>query len=416
MGNRLSVSFQPSVGHRNYLDPLLALRGFACFMVVVFHCAPPRNAIFYRGYDFSWIFFSHGLVAVWIFFVLSGYLMGKAFYTERYTNDISGAINFWHNRALRIFPLYYFAVLFLTVFVYPELLKIENWGYLIRVCTFTYHGSPPLQSKLNFNGALWSLSTEVQFYLLVPFIYNCFQHHLGKKRQVFWAFFLMFLLVSILRGICWLAFRNEITNIFYYAFKYWYAPLWNNLDLFLCGFLVNALLKYKNTDYQEDWNWKIIKKIALILIFLLYLFTAHHLYYQELFNSPERLGKGFRTTTTIFILPVVTAMVVSFLIFAWEYYEYHTWIKNEKLSFHAILKNPLRILEIFGNLSYGIYIWHVPIIEKFTPIFTSPIPVEAFYQRLTATLLTSIVLASISYYLIELPWAKNKIYRPKENF
>lgn len=109
-------------------------------------------------------------------------------------------------------------------------------------------------------------------------------------------------------------------------------------------------------------------------------------------------------------------MVVSFLIFAWEYYEYHTWIKNEKLSFHAILKNPLRILEIFGNLSYGIYIWHVPIIEKFTPIFTSPIPVEAFYQRLTATLLTSIVLASISYYLIELPWAKNKIYRPKENF
>ncbi|MBF2067552.1 MAG: acyltransferase family protein [Calothrix sp. C42_A2020_038] len=74
----------------NRIDALLVLRGIACLMVVVIHSAPPRNAIIYRNCDFSWLTFSHGLVAVWVFFCLSGYLMGKVFYTQRYTFDIHG--------------------------------------------------------------------------------------------------------------------------------------------------------------------------------------------------------------------------------------------------------------------------------------------------------------------------------------
>lgn len=93
--------------------------------------------------------------------------MGKAFYTDRYQVDFSGMLNFWRNRVLRIAPLYYFALLFLCLFVYPETLKVENWSYLLRLCTFTYASHLPLA----FNGAFWSLSTEVQFYLFVSFIY-----------------------------------------------------------------------------------------------------------------------------------------------------------------------------------------------------------------------------------------------------
>ena len=116
----------------NRLDALLALRGFACLMVVISHCTPPRASIIYRQFDFSWLIFSSGMVAVWIFFCLSGYLMGKAFYTQRYTADVPGVIDFWRNRGIRIFPLYYFAVLIVSLFVNPEVLKMENWGYLLR--------------------------------------------------------------------------------------------------------------------------------------------------------------------------------------------------------------------------------------------------------------------------------------------
>ncbi|RUR83327.1 acyltransferase family protein [Chlorogloeopsis fritschii PCC 9212] len=427
MGNQLLTPLPTLIHNHNRLDPLLTLRGFACFMVVIFHCLPPRNSIIYKGYDLSWLLCSNGMVAVWIFFVLSGYLMGKAFYTHRYTNDVPGVINFWRNRALRIFPLYYFAVLFLTVLVYPDWMRIENWGYLIRVCTFTYDGSPQLLSNLNFNGVFWSLSTEVQFYVIVPFIYSYFKHRLLNRKQVILSILLIFFTIFITRCIFWIAFRDEMSDKFSYVFKYWYAPLFTNLDLFLCGFLLNALLSNTKLDYEIGVNGRednksnniflnVSKKnIALILIFLLYLFTAHHFYHQELFNLPERLGKGFRTTTTIFILPLVTALVVSFFIFTFEYYEYNDFTKNEKLSFRIIIKNPVRVVEVFGHLSYGIYIWHVPIIEKVTPIFTSKIPIEAFYGRLIATFFLSTVLASVSYYLIELPYAKNKISRQNEN-
>lgn len=106
--------------------------------------------------------------------------MGKAFYTKRYTADVPGVINFWRNRLLRICPLYYFAVLISALFVYTDILKIENWGYLFRIITFTYnHSLPPI-----WNGAMWSLSTEVQFYILVPFLYTFLLHRLVSRKEI----------------------------------------------------------------------------------------------------------------------------------------------------------------------------------------------------------------------------------------
>ncbi|PLZ82363.1 acyltransferase, partial [Fischerella muscicola CCMEE 5323] len=184
MEKSIHYSYLPKViQNHNRLDVLLALRGFACLMVVIIHCAPPRNALIYQHYDFSWLIFSHGAVAVWIFFCLSGYLMGKAFYTERYLSDVTGVIHFWRNRAIRILPLYYFAVLILSIFVYPDVLKFDNWGYLLRVCTFTYN--PYIASSpVAFNDVFWSLSTEVQFYILVPFIYNLSKSLVFKQKHV----------------------------------------------------------------------------------------------------------------------------------------------------------------------------------------------------------------------------------------
>ena len=389
----------------NRLDALLALRGFACLMVVTIHCAPPRKSIIYNDIDLSWLMFSHGAIAVWIFFVLSGYLMGKVFYTKRYTADIQGVIKFWRNRFLRISPLYYFAVLILSIFVYPEILKFSNWGYLLRICTFTYHPYISFEA-VKFNDVFWSLSTEVQFYLIVPFIYSLIQNRLHNQKKVFIAGLLIIITTFIIRGLLWISFQTEITQEMGYAFKYWYTPLIVNLDLFLCGFLINGLIQ--NHKFQFNYSKSLLMKIfAVTLIILLYLFTAHHLYYQELWNLPNRSG-GWRTLTTILILQPLTAIITSFFIFAFEKDVYHEFTKHEKLSFSAILKNPVRILEIVGNLSYSIYIWHMPIITRTYEVFNAEIPLEAFYIRLTATLILSTILATVTYYLVELPFSRWK--------
>ncbi|OKH15279.1 acyltransferase [Fischerella major NIES-592] len=420
MEKSINYSYLPQIiQNQNRLDVLLALRGFACLMVVIIHCAPPRNALIYQNYDFSWILFSHGAVAVWIFFCLSGYLMGKAFFTERYSSDVTGVINFWRNRVIRIFPLYYFAILILSIFVYPDVLKFENWGYLLRICTFTFNPYIASQS-VAFNDVFWSLSTEVQFYIIIPFIYNLTKSLVFNQKYVIATAILIILIVFFSKTLSWLSLFHQINHQMEYAFKYWYTSIFNNIDIFLCGFLVNALIKYqKPTSHNIEFRFhhKVFwnkKYLSIILMILLYLFTAHHLYHQELWGLTNRPG-GWRTITTIFIFQPLTAVITSFFIFAFESDNYYISSKNEKLSFASVLKNPLRILELFGNLSYGVYIWHMPILGKIYSIFTSNIPLEAFHHRLVATLFLSVILATVTYYLVELPATKWKNYHSSSN-
>ncbi len=406
----------------NRVDALLALRAFACLMVVVIHCTPPRDTIQLYHTDFSWLFFSHGLVAVWIFFCLSGYLMGKAFYSDRYELSCKGVLNFWRNRALRILPLYSFNILLLSIFVFPEIFKAENLSLLLRLFTFTYQ--PYLsQQPLQFNAVLWSLSTEVQFYLIVPFVYAFLRNRIVNQRTGYAVLSVIILAVFSFKLLIWLALKKQITSSMYYAFKYWYAPLATNLDVFLIGLLMNPIIRCaRQSSLQKRCDKRFNLKVptylksshayqigAVILMILLYLLTAHHFYAQELWGLPSRPA-GFRTTATIFILQPVTALVTAFFIFAFELGG--SDIPRQNLSAASLLQNPLRILEFFGNLSYGVYLWHSPVVLKITPIFTAPVKVESFYLRIIATLSLSLILATVTYYTIELPAARWKIYRP----
>jgi peptidoglycan/LPS O-acetylase OafA/YrhL len=345
--------------------------------------------------------------------------MGKCFYSGRYTTNINGVINFWQNRIFRIFPLYFFSILISSIFVYPEILKFQNWGYFVRLFTFTFHPNVDIHT-LSFNDALWSISTEVQFYLIVPFLHTFLSPKISNSKQTFTALILIIFGVAAIKLLPWLSIRTQIIHQGEYGFRYWYAPLLTNLDVFLCGFLVNPLIKYyrfnqsafkqsrkKLFQFLSQFN---LTLISIILLVVFYLFTAHHLYYQELMFLPGRFG-GWRTSTTFFLLQPLTAIVTSFFIFAVESKAYNLHIYNEKLSFAAILRNPMRILEVMGILSYGVYVWHYPILNRITAIFTSNLPIEAFFLRFIATLILSALLATITYFTVEIPSSKWKKYR-----
>ncbi|MEY3869354.1 MAG: acyltransferase family protein [Microcoleaceae cyanobacterium] len=398
----------------NHVDALLALRGIACLIVVFFHCSIPSQSIIYQKYDFSWVLLGDGQVAVGVFFCLSGYLMGKAFYTQRYEANVSGFTQFIINRALRIFPLYYFSVLILSIFVYPEIFQVENWGKLLRICTFTYTFPLPIISNLDtpFNPVLWSLSTEVQFYLIVPFIYTAFRYFLVTKKKI-----ILTGSVIVLMGI-FLRFAALITRPLHTA-------LILNLDLFLMGFLINAwfqcnkkLIELNIVTISAKIRKRVnLKLISVCLLIIFYLVTSYHGYHAELWNvnpRPGLMGESiFRTMTSFFIWPTLTAILTTIFIYAFESSTvYNDYYKNRKLSLQTCLENPLRILEIMGVLSYGVYIWHLPIRDKVSPMFPSTTPLDTFYQRLLATLIISTILATVTYYIVELPASRQKKYSP----
>ncbi|MFB2936276.1 acyltransferase family protein [Aerosakkonemataceae cyanobacterium BLCC-F154] len=376
------------------IDPLLSLRGFACLMVLIAHSIPPKSTIFYQNYDLTWLIFSPGGVAVRIFFCLSGYLIGKAFYNQRYTTQLTGLMNFWRNRALRILPVYYVFVIILGLIFYPQIWQPENRQYLLRILTFTYDHTLPV----DFHGAFWYISTEVQFYLVIPFIYIFLRDRLPKLKQIFIAFFSLTLLSFCLRLLIWIFIINQTslpqqqTNNF---ISYIYIPLITNLDSFLCGFLVNAIIikqKAKPPINQPKKTFISQPKLALLVILLLYLFTAYYKYYHQFH--------------LLFIAPTITALLTSTFLYLIESDPYP---KSYQFPQKSPWEIPFIILGYFGNFSYGIYIWHYPIVTKLTPIlFTSNQPLQAFLLRFTETLILSTLLAIVSYYLIELPATKLK--------
>jgi peptidoglycan/LPS O-acetylase OafA/YrhL len=393
------------------LDALLSLRAIGCLMVLVAHCQPPREFLSVLGYDLSWLFFAGGGIAVRMFFVLSGYLMGKAFYTGRYLLNYRSILEFYRNRLLRIAPLYYFAIFFLAIFVYSQSLAIENWGYLLRLLTFTYNHSLPLL----FNAPLWTLSTEVQFYLVVPFIFALLQPRLRRLHEITIAAIAVVVFVSIYRWVIW------ITPLKMNLIAYWYTPLIANLDIFLLGFLVNPLLRCDRVRLGwESWTlkynfWKSWQSpIAIAPIALLYLWTSFHIYYGELRNLPGHPG-GIQTAIAFFLFPTMTAIATAIFIATVELnppMEAGDRPPNSsKLSLQTCLNNPLRIIEVFGHLSYGIYVWHWPILAQITPLFTSDLPLESFTRKLIATFLLSTVVAIVTFYLVERPAARWKRYR-----
>jgi peptidoglycan/LPS O-acetylase OafA/YrhL len=390
----------------NQLDPFLALRGLACIVVIFYHVYPPRNILVYKDYDFSWILFGHGYVAVLVFFCLSGYLMGKAFYSGRYTLDRAGIFNFWRNRILRIFPLYYFILLILAVFVYTKILHINNWVYLLRLCTFTYHQVLPVR----FSGSFWSLSTEVQFYLIVPLIYGALKNRLKTKTQVLLSFVGILLIIFLLRLALTIIFKTQDDSNNY--IRYIYTPLITNIDVFMCGFLVNAWLQcHKKKDAEENSVVELESKrssfissnrfkkiLAFVSVIILYLFTSYYYYHHARGESV--------------VYPAVTAIFTSLFIWLFESSDSDkSFQKNEKLSLDAIARNPVRILEVAGVLSYGVYLWHQAILYKITSIITSTNAVEVFLTKLAGTIFLSSVLAAITYYAVEVPAARWKSYR-----
>jgi peptidoglycan/LPS O-acetylase OafA/YrhL len=217
-------------------DPLMGLRAFACALVLFGHyfivVYPPSGSSALHGSGRNSLMALSGSpwAGVWVFFTLSGYLMGKGFARGRYSLDEPGVLLYLRNRMLRIVPIYYVAIFLLSVWIYPQIFSLKNLWMLIEILTFDYRGELPI----NPDGALWSVTTEVQFYFLVPAIFALLLL-LRKKAPKLVYSLPAWLLIS---GIVW---RLVLLQTGSDTYLYSYSPLIPNLDLFVVGLSLNFL-------------------------------------------------------------------------------------------------------------------------------------------------------------------------------
>ena len=172
-------------------DYLLILRGCAAFGVFLGHMATIGSlsigAIVSKG-EKGFAYVAHeqsyenwrtileivtpiqGRNFVFLFFVQSGYLMGKLFKEGRY-NAQTGKAEFYWARYLRLAPALYVNLIICALFYIladPSPLKLV--GDFLFINNFTL---------LTVNAVTWSLSHEFQYYLLAPFVFLIFRARVG---------------------------------------------------------------------------------------------------------------------------------------------------------------------------------------------------------------------------------------------
>ncbi len=230
-----------SPSHAPAFDPLMGLRALAAILVLLGHyftvVFPYRSPAGTFGHLLYTAIRSCPWAGVWLFFTLSGFLMAKGFATGRYPLTSAGIYRFYRNRWLKILPLYLGAVLLIAPLVRPALFLPVHWWRLLQIVTFDYRSDVPL----NPIGALWSVSTEVQFYFLVPFLFPAL---VLVRRSLGTAFPLG---VALLLGVG-ILFRRAVLYFSFHAAHplpgplpwdtFGYMPLLPNLDLFLTGMCI----------------------------------------------------------------------------------------------------------------------------------------------------------------------------------
>lgn len=103
-----------------------------------------------------------GRVAVWGFFIISGYLNAKSFLNRTESGTwFNGVTGYYLSRIKRIYPLLLFNALVVATFL--GTLFHSDWYVLLP-----YRHSYPYQLS---NGGLWTLIIEIQLYLITPILF-----------------------------------------------------------------------------------------------------------------------------------------------------------------------------------------------------------------------------------------------------
>ncbi len=172
------------------------LRGLAVIAVVLFHA----------GYDFA----SGGYIGVDIFFVLSGFLISGSIQQSILSGKFS-LLNFYRRRVLRIFPAAIVVILIVGLVgrhtLFPEELKeLSESVYFFLILSSNVWAADSISYfgiGVDYKPLIhyWSLSIELQFYILFPVLLSFF---LIRKKQ------------RILGVICCILFFSSLI----YAVKY----------------------------------------------------------------------------------------------------------------------------------------------------------------------------------------------------
>lgn len=321
----------------NKADIFYLLRGFAMLLIFGIHSIIViRQYVPVSGSMSPIYLYTPAWAGCWILFALSGYLLGKGFYKGKYSTDLNGIIKFYQRRIFSIVPMYFFALLIIFLFINPSFFINNNVSNLF---TFTYNGSNPGNEA---TGAFWFISTIMQLYLVTPFVYKYILPQTSKRN-------ITPLCVIVCGGLL-LRLAESYFNIDWY--KWTYTSLLGNFDFFFAGLLLNQY----TMDQQDSRLKKYLRPASVVALLFLVICNTFLYHKYDVYWAYQ------------YIYPTLYLIITLGILYA---FDYNGKPVSAPLSMQNILNNPLRLLEGFGIISYGFYLFHSNILNSMARAVTN---------------------------------------------
>lgn len=163
------------------------LRAVAAFMVLVLHLAGWTGVAFEaEGGSLTAELLSRLAVAVYIFFVISGFLLYRPYASAAFAGRaIPAMATYYRRRFLRIWPAYVVLVLVSLICFHrgvlgdvPRLLRILTLQHIYLDGDFPQADGEPWSAF----SQTWSLGTEVSFYLILPLVALLLHRVMAARR------------------------------------------------------------------------------------------------------------------------------------------------------------------------------------------------------------------------------------------
>jgi len=298
------------------------VRGIAILLVIDRHAITlPTSNVLARANGFVG---EHvGWMGVDLFFVLSGFLVGGLLIQEIVKTGHVRVSRFLVRRMLKIWPAYYFYLIFqiilrrhpLNTFVWQNVLNIQNYA----------------GTSLSHT---WSLAVEEHFYLLLPFTLLLIYSKKSLRPR----------LESILLAVCAVVLCIRIVSFLIVGVGNSQWETHTRLDSLLFGVLLSHILYSSRERFDGLLRHRVILAALSIGVFVIALLVPGH-------ESAYMATVGY----TVNYLCFAALMLLV--------YGYHGWLNQTYLY---------KFVAWIGRYSYGIYLWHLSVRE----------PLAHFAQRL----------------------------------
>ncbi|MCB9254870.1 MAG: acyltransferase [Bdellovibrionaceae bacterium] len=272
-----------------------------------------------------------GWNGVYLFFVLSGFLVGGLALRE--LNETGGLHlrRFWVRRLLRTWPLY-FLLLFLNAIRHSGPIEPSLWHYL----TFTQNLFSP-----KFFLVTWSLAVEEQFYFFLPLSLAL----LWKWKHGRIAGGLLFAALVIATYL-----YRWIEGNGFYKFFHTFAVV----DSLLLGYGLAYL------HSREKLGWLLRHPNLYGAVGLVFVYGAHFTHWNRFWQTNFLFGGQ----AIGFALLVGAALSPRFLFRSWLSHRFLAWVASLSFSIYLSHDKPLyyaaRIAQYLGLEDWGLIVFLIP--------------------------------------------------------